>query len=674
MRRLTQIANCEKWGHRVNAVEKMRLNFRKARNQSVSVEEGEERPARPREYDQDQIVVVAALGLLLFHVVVAVQRWPQPLERRALHVGLGLAFLFLLRIRRGANSIHETIIDAACIAILLAHSAFFLRVGNSLSAQVGNVSGLGFWLGLGVIIITIEATRRTIGWGLVLLVLGTLAYGAFGSAIPGEWGHGGFSVRRLVGHMYLGFNGLFGIPTSASVEYIYLFLTLAAFLTAIGASQRLGDLALGLFGRVRGGPAKVSVVGSALFGTVSGSAVANVASVGPFSIPLMVRSGLSSRQAASIEAVSSVGSQFVPPVMGASAFIMAEFLGVPYSDIVIAAILPAVIYYTAEFIIVDFHSAKLGIGGVSDGEIAESIRALRQVYLLLPLLVVLLTVGVFRFSPERSALWALATTAAVAFINPEARVRFVQIFKVGVVDSASIAMPVIAAVAASGIVVGILSITGLGNKLSSLILGVAGDRLWLLLLLVMVAAIILGAGLPTVPTYVILATLLAPAMIQFGIHPIAAHLFIFYFGALSDLTPPTAVTVVVAAGIARVNPWSTMFTATKVGLFGYIVPFLFVFHQDIILVAGFDGVSFAISIASILISIFSLAAGLEGWCLRPLAGWARILLLVNAALGLVHSITMVVVPALVLAAVIVYAYRTPRDRGSIGTALEGGAR
>lgn len=583
---------------------------------------------------RERIFLGLAAVFLLFHLGVALLGVPAPLERRALHVGVGLILVFvaLPTKGRGFARIPGIVLDLAIIVLLAVHCWYFLVFASGLHNRGGLVRDVEVYLGIAVIVILIEATRRTIGWGLVSLVLAALAYGLFGQYISGVWGHGGFSLQRLVGHMYLGYNGLFGDATSASVEFIYLFLILAALLSAMGASAALGDIATSLFGSVRGGPAKVATVGSGLFGMVSGSAAANTASTGGFTIPLMIKSGMHPRVAASVEAVSSVGGQLVPPVMGASAFIMAEFLGVPFSSIVLAAILPALLYYIAVFLMVDFYAARAGIGGVPAEQVKVARRTVwKRLYLLIPLVVVILCVSVIQTTPQRSALIALASCVIVGAISAHVRRDVPGAIKKTLLEGTKTVLPVITAVAASGVIVGMLSLTGLSTKLSSLLISLAGDSLLLLLLLTMVASLILGAGLPTVPTYVLLATLVAPALIDFGVPPLAAHMFIFYFGALADLTPPTAVSVVIASGIAKTNPLRTMVTATRVGAIGYLIPFLFVYHSTIMFVdvPTFEGI--AMAILSIVASIVAAVGGLEGWLLRPL-GWLSRVLLITAAL------------------------------------------
>lgn len=585
------------------------------------------------------IFLGAAVVFLLFHLGVALLGAPAPLERRALHVGVGLILVFIALPTkgRGPARILGIVLDLAMIAVLAVHCWYFVTFAGGLPNRGGLVRDIEVYLGIAVIVILIEATRRTIGWGLVSLVLAALAYGLFGHYISGDWGHGGFSLKRLVGHMYLGYNGLFGDATSASVEFIYLFLILAALLSAMGASAALGDIATSLFGSVRGGPAKVATVSSGLFGMVSGSAAANTASTGGFTIPLMVKSGMHPRVAASVEAVSSVGGQFVPPVMGASAFIMAEFLAVPFSTIVLAALLPALLYYIAVFLMVDFYAARAGMGGVPADQVKAARKMVwKRLYLLIPLVVVIFCVSVIQTTPQRSALIALASCIIVGAISTQVRRGVPGALKATLLEGTKTVLPVITAVAASGIIVGMLSLTGLSTKLSSLLISLAGDSLLLLMLLTMVASLILGAGLPTVPTYVLLATLVAPALIDFGVHPLAAHMFIFYFGALADLTPPTAVSVVIASGIAKTNPLRTMFTATRVGAVGYLIPFLFVYHSTIMFIEVPTFEQIAMAVMSIVAAIVAAVGGLEGWLLRRLNRFSRVLLIV-AALGAVGT-------------------------------------
>jgi len=579
-----------------------------------------------REWGKARSFVFFALAVvfLLLHVAVALIGEPAPLERRALHVGIGLALLLIalptLGSARGAKRWVGIAIDSLAMCLLAAHCWYFLMNADQIFRNAGAVKSFEVVMGIAVIVILIEGTRRTIGWGLVALVLAALAYGFWGQYIPGAWGHGGFSLERLVGHLYLGFNGIFGAPTSASVEFIYLFLILAAILTAVGASGALSDMATALFGKVRGGPGKVAVVGSGLFGSISGSAAANTASTGGFTIPMMIRSGIQPRVAASIEAVSSVGGQFVPPVMGASAFIMAEFLGVPYATILLAAILPALLYYIAIFMIVDFYAARHKMAGVESAVVsAARARVGRQLFLLVPLGVVIVCIAVLQMTPQRSAVVAIVSGIIVGLCTKTVRQKLRRTGHTVILEGTKVALPVITAVGASGIIIGIVSLTGLGTKLSSLLIASAGDNLFVLLLLTMIASLVLGAGLPTVPTYVLLATLVAPAMIDSGVHPIAAHMFIFFYGALADLTPPTAVSVVIASGIAKTNSLRTMFTATRVGAIGYVIPFLFVYHSTLILQGGFTLHGVLTTIVAVSVCLVAAVAISERWLGRDIS-------------------------------------------------------
>ena len=602
-----------------------------------------------------RIFLIAAIVFLAFHLVVALLGIPAPLERRALHAGFGLGMVFLAIPTRG-RGIGKTLamlLDIAVLALLAVHCWYFIQFASEMYARAGLVKDVEVLLGIGVILVVIEATRRTIGWGLVALVLAALAYGFLGQFIPGQWGHGGFSINRLIGHMYLGFNGLFGAPTSASVEFIYLFLVLAALLSSMGASSTLSDIAISLFGRVRGGPAKVAVVASGLFGSISGSAAANTASSGGFTIPLMIRSGMHPRFAASVESVASVGGQFVPPVMGASAFIMAEFLNIPFSTIVIAAILPAVLYYVAAFIIVDFYAARTFIGGIATERVtAARGDVFKRMYLLTPLVVVIVCVAVLQYTPQRSAIIALVSCLVVGAFDPRVRRNIRKVISTAITEGAKVSLPVITAVTSSGIIIGMMSLTGLGTKLSSLLLAAAGDSLLLLLLLTMVASLILGAGLPTVPTYVLLATLVAPAMVEFGVHPIAAHMFIFYFGALADLTPPTAVSVVIASGIAKTNPLRTMFTATRVGAIGYLIPFLFIYHSTLLMLSVPTFEQVALAVTSIGACLIAGPAALEGWLRLPLSPLSRLGMGVATFIGVQPNWMLIAIAWLIILVVL----------------------
>lgn len=612
------------------------------------------RPATGQPQWRRYLFLAVAVPFTLFHVWVAWQGWPAPFERRVLHVGGGFALLFLLlplgladRPRLRAAS---TALDLAVAAFALVQAVYLVQSSDRLLTKTGLVDPLDAVFGVVTLVIVVEGTRRALGWGLALLATLALAYLFLGHLLPFAIGHGGYSLQRAISNLYLGVDGIFGGPTGASVNYVVIFLFFAVLLDRAGASAALSSLATWLFGRYRGGPAKVAVVGSSLYGTISGSAVANAASIGPISIPMMIRSGIHPRVAASIESIASVGGQYVPPVMGATAFVMAELLNVPFSVILAAAIVPAAVYYVATFLLVHCYAVAEDIPPVSADKVREARRELgRTWYRTLPLVLLLSLIGFAQLPADRAALYASLMSIGVALTLPAIRNRLIGTALDVCRVTSEMAVPVVAAVAAAGIVVGTLGLTGIGDRLASLLVGLSGGNLVVLLLLTMLAALVLGAGLPTLPTYILLVVLLAPALIELGVPPIAAHFFIFYYGVLADLTPPTAVTVVVSAGIARENPWRTMFTATRLGLFAYVIPLLFALYPAMLLHGEHDGGDVTLTILSTVVGIVAAVGATQGWLLTPLARWARLALLVPVALVLQQSLTLSAAAAALLA-------------------------
>ncbi|WP_103380722.1 TRAP transporter permease [Pseudonocardia dioxanivorans] len=619
--------------------------------------------ARERPRWRQVAFVALAVPYTLFHLWIAYKGWPAPFQRRALHIGGGFALLFLwfpiaVDGRRRALRTALDVLDVCIAVFAVAQAVHLFQSASRLLTKTGLVDRTDAILGVVTVLIVLEGTRRVLGWGLTILGGLALAYIFLGHYLPGAVGHGGYSLNRAVSTMYLGTDGIFGTPTGASVDYVFIFLFFAVVLERAGASAALSSFATAAFGRFRGGPAKVAVVGSSLYGTISGSSVANAASIGPFSIPMMIRSGIRPRVAASIESVASVGGQFVPPVMGATAFIIAELLAKPYGEIIAAAAIPAAIYYVATFLYVHSYARAQGIPPIGADEIRTARHTLAQNWFrVTPLLVLILLVAVLKLPAGLSALYAAGLTIVLALTLPEVR-RHVLRFGLAVCRATSLlTLPVVAAVATAGIVVGALSLTGIGDRLASLLVAVSGGNLLVLLIITMVAALILGAGLPTVPTYIMLVVLLAPALIELGVPPLAAHFFIFYYGVLADLTPPTAVTVVVSAGIAGENPWKTMLTATRVGMFAYIVPLLFALYPTLVLQGPFSLAETGLTVLSTVVGVVATVAATQGWLLGRLPTWARVTMIAPVVLVLLRSVILSAVAGVIVVAVVLLSRR-----------------
>lgn len=536
------------------------------------------------------------------------------LQLRAVHVGFALALIFgLVPPTKKAGS-QRTVpwYDWILIALSIAVCAYITVESAALSRdRLGFYNNLDVAASIALVLLVLEATRRVLGWVLPAIAICFLAYSYLGSYAIGPLQTRSFSVERIATHMALWTEGIFGTAIGASAGFIMLFVIFATFLQRSGAGQFFIDIALYFFGRFRGGPAKVAVIGSSLFGSVSGSAVANVAGTGTLTIPMMKRSGFKKEDAAAVEAVSSSGGQLVPPIMGAGAFVMADMLGIPYMEIAIAAIIPAVLYYVAVFISVDVTAVKDNARGLKSSEIPPIGETLRKGWHLpLPLIVLVGMMTVGGFSPGRAVFWAIPACVVVSWISPDTRMGIRDIIDAFVTGTKG-ALEVVIVCACAGIIIGVFSLTGLGLTLSSSLVAIAGQSIMLLLVLTMVACVIAGMGVPTVAAYIVVAVLVAPALTEFGISPLQAHLFVFYIAIMSAITPPVALASYVAAGIAGAKPWPASIRAVQMALGGMIVPFLFVMDDHLLGVG--NPLTVLLAVLSAIIGITFVSFGALGY-------------------------------------------------------------
>jgi TRAP transporter 4TM/12TM fusion protein len=473
-----------------------------------------------------------------------------------------------------------------------------------------------------------EMARRTAGWPLAILTIIFILYGHYGSYLPGLFYHRGYSWERMITYLF-SLDGILGLPVQASAHYIFLFVLFGAFVEASGAGKFFVDFARCIAGRARGGPAKVSIVSSALIGTASGSSVANVVVDGVFNIPLMKASGFRATIAGAVEAMNSSGGQIVPPVMGAGAFLMAEILSVPYSVVCLGAIIPALLYYNAAYWMIDFYSAGAGLRGMTREELPVFRKIMMEKgYLLIPLIALLVCLMVLMYSPYRAAMVGIVTLILASWVRRETRMGPTAIIKT-LSDGARGAIEIIATCAAAGIIVGVLTQTGLGQKFAMIIFSYSQGNLLLALIFTALVAAVLGMGMPTTAAYAIGASVLAPALVKdFQVIPLAAHLFIFYFACLSALTPPVALAAFAAAAIANARPWDVGWQSMRFAIAGFIIPFMFVYGPAMVL----EGTSWEITTTVItgLLGTLCLAASVQGWLLTRVGAIQRAILLVAA--------------------------------------------
>jgi len=526
------------------------------------------------------LIVAIALAAALFHLYAAGMSPFTALVQRPIHLALMASLGFLGVGVRASDGKRRW--DAALLSAAMALGCVYIVSQNeALVRRVGAATPLDLAAGALTVVLVLELARRAAGWGLVSIALLALAYAFIGPWLPGFLAHRGYSVTRLIEHLYLSTEGIWGIPLGVSADFVYLFVLFGALLDAAGG----GELLIGLAGRVargaRGGPAKTASVASALMGSLSGSAVANVVTTGSLTIPMMKRSGFKPHMAAAIEAAASTGGQLMPPVMGAGAFILATWTNIPYLQVATAALAPAVLYYVGLYMAIHYRAAQRGLDAGDMPSVSG--RLAGRLHLLLPIGVIVLFLALGR-SPMRAAFWGVisATLAAAAFVDTRMDAAG---WRRVLVAGAGGTVQVAAACATAGIVVGVASLTGIGLRMSELIITVAQGHLFVALLLTAAGSIVIGMGLPTTAAYVVLAALGAPALTELGVPLLAAHLFIFYFGCLSNITPPVALAAYAAAGVAGASPLRTGVTAMGIAIGGFLVPFAFV-YDPLLLLSG----------------------------------------------------------------------------------------
>jgi TRAP transporter 4TM/12TM fusion protein len=593
-------------------------------------------------------VTVLAVGASCFHIYTTWAGFLEPRLHRTVHLGFLLPLTFLLYPATARSpKVRPSVWDWTCAALGLLSNLYIVwqqpRIINRWEGSTAVLPAEVFW-GAVISLLILEATRRAVSPWLSGLVALFLAYLFVGPWLPGILHHKGFSFARAVELMYL-YNeqGIYGSLTGISATVIFIFVLFGCFIIRTGLGQFFMDFAVSLAGRTRGGPAKVAVVSSALYGTLSGSSVSNVYTTGAFSIPLMKQMGYRPQFAGAVEAAAGVGGMIMPPIMGVGAFVMAEMTSIPYWTIAKSAALAAVLYYLGVFTMVHLEAVKIGLQPMARAEIPPLRTVLPRSYLLCPivLLVVLLVMG---YTPVFSGMLAIVVSVAVAALRRDTRMGPRAIWNAlrqGGCDAAMIAV----AITGAGMIVAVIAQTALGLAFSSLFISLSGGSLLLTAVMVMIVDAILGAGIPTTPAYLLTVVVGGAAMMKLGVGLLPAHLFAFYYGVLADITPPVAVAAYASAAIAGSEPMKTGFEAFKLAIGGFIVPFIFVYHPALVLQGSWDETLWIFVLASACIVLTS--AALTGWFLGPTPVLERVLLLAAAAGLVATSRNIVVVSAAV---------------------------
>ncbi|MDR3260049.1 MAG: TRAP transporter permease [Fusobacteriaceae bacterium] len=589
---------------------------------------------------------------------------------RSIHLAFGLSAVFLLYPLHGKMDKHKINPLDFLLAILAAGCCLYGVVFyGDIVMRAGLANTNDMIVGAIVIILVLEAARRVIGLPMVIVSLIFILYAVFGRSVPGIMSHRGVSINALVQHLFFTTEGILGLPIGVSSTFIFLFLLFGAYLEKTGMGEFFIDLANSISGSSPGGPAKVAVISSACMGTLSGSSVANVVGTGSFTIPMMKKLGYKPEFAGAVEATASTGGQLMPPIMGAAAFLLAEITNTPYKTVVLAAVVPAVLYYMGVFAGVHFEAKKLGLRGLSKDEIPKLINVLKtRGQLVIPIIVVifLLTKG---YSPIRAALGAIVSTIICASIRKETRLTPKDLF-LGMIQGAKSALTVVSACACAGIITGIVTKTGVGLKMGSVLVGIANGNLLLTLIFTMITSLILGIGVPTTANYVITSTIAAPAILMIKdaagvpiVPVLAAHLFVFYFGIIADVTPPVCLAAVAAAGVAKSEPMKTGLQATRLAIAAFLIPYIFVMEPQLIMIN--PTIFVIVKILTALIGVVCVSVALTGYFKTNLNIIERILILAAGLFTIEQSTWTDVIGIAIIVLVWIYQSIKAKKEGKI---------
>ena len=594
-----------------------------------------------------KVSLILAICFVAFHLYTAAFGTMPGIAQKSIHLGF-LLVIFYINAMVDSEKRWEQIFLGIMALFALGGCAYITILDENLQLRAGIVYASDILFAILLIIAIFEACRRKMGNPLVIITLVFVAYAFLGKYIPGFLNQPGMTLKKFTSLVYLTTDGIFGSPLYASAFYVVLFVLLGAIMSVSGIGDYMTNLATSLFGHMRGGPAKVAVVASGFFGSISGSPTANVIGTGTFTIPMMKKNGFEPEFAAAVEATASTGGAIMPPIMGSTAFIMAEMLGIPYTAVAKAALIPAILYFLAVLFGVDIYAAKHGLKGIPRSQLPKVRSMLKQIYMLAPLIFLIFCMAVFNMTIVRSGLLTIIVTLVLVEINPKTRMTKEQWLQIPV-QTVKSAVSVGIACAMAGIISGVIIGSGLGYRISSILTSVAGTSMLLLLVLTMVVSLIMGMGVPTTAAYLVLASLVAPTMIQLGIPPLAAHMFIFYFGCISSITPPVALAAYAGAGLAGCDPNKTGYKAFRLAFCSFLMPYLFVYNPVLLMEGGVLDILW--SLVTALIGAYLLASGFEGfffrwslkWFERPLMILGAVMLIVPGMVTDLVGIAIIVV-------------------------------
>ncbi|MFK8035397.1 MAG: TRAP transporter permease [Hyphomicrobiales bacterium] len=641
------------------------------------------------------IVSIALVAMSAYHFYASGFGLIRELLHRGIHISFVLGLVFLLFGIRKTNTtdlsskawfrFNNIAIPDIIFSILAVGAALYLPLlpPEIVSERVGNPSQTDVFMGTVLLVLTLEAARRSVGPTLPIIALLFILFALFGPYAPGALKHGGTSWLGLINHLYMTNQGIYGVAIGVMAQYVFLFILFGVLATRIGLGQLFIDLAMVIAGRYSGGPAKVAIFSSAFMGTISGSSIANTVTTGALTIPAMKRIGYPAHFAGAVEATASTGGQITPPILGAAAFIMVEYLEIPLRDVLAAALFPALLHYFGIFIMVHLEAKKLGLRGLRAEELPKAAIVLRQHWLSIIPLAILVYLILSGRTPDFAAVYGIIACVVVGFLNPVNRLTPKDLWN-ALAAGAKSTLAVGAAAATVGVVVGVVTLTGVGFRLGYVVVQTATDigttvgSIWPLsmftvtqwalffsLILIAIACIIMGAGIPTTATYIILVAVAAPALAQLQVEPLVAHFFVFYYGVLADITPPVALAAYAAAGIAGSNPFKTGNTAFRLGIAKALVPFVFVYSPALLLVAdGFTWAAFSVTLLGAMIGIASLGAAFSGYLVAPLSNLQRWWIAIVSFLFIAPGLTTMAIGIVLLSPVLLLQFRAARSNSA----------
>ena len=613
------------------------------------------------------LVFWIAVAFSCFHVYTGLFGMLPAQMQRSVHLSFAFALVFLLypmTTKKALNKLQWYNYLFAAFAIYVG-SYMTLNYTRIMEAG-GDYSQMDYVVGAVGVLLTLEAARRVVGLPIVIIASTFLLYSYLGPYFPGFLAHRGYSLQRIVSHMYFTTEGILGIPLGVSASFIFLFILFGAFLEKTGIGKLFIDLADSIAGWAAGGPAKVAVITSALEGTVSGSSVANTVGSGSFTIPMMKKLGYRPEFAGAVEAAASTGGQIMPPVMGAAAFLMAEFTNTPYIEIAKAAAIPACLYFFGIFIEVHFEAKRCGLKGMSRDQLPKFMEVLlKRGHLFVPLVAIIyvLTEG---YTPTYAALIGLGLSIVAGMITKATRMSpwdIITALQAGARGAVGVAM----ACATAGIIVGVVTLTGIGLKMANGLVEIAGGNLFFTLFFTMITSLILGMGVPTTANYVITSTIAAPAIIMLGVPILASHLFVFYFGIVADITPPVALAAYAGAGIAKSNPFWTGVTATKLAIGAFIIPYIFVYNPAMILI-GTTPLLLTMNLVTACGGMLGVGVAMIGYGFTNMKWWERIWFAVGGLLLIDPGMMTDLIGIVMLGLGFLYQWRKRQRTKSVGQA------